>query len=233
MLPRRARAGLAVPVAPLLVPLLGLLLVLAGCGSSSDEDDGSAAPSKATAACREKWKDLAGEVKDRDRATTPSTLPQRWTTVAATIDYYATSAKKGDCASTLASQVKAIAALTAFSARVAPYDMERRLEKVRSAAQTYATSTPAPAPKAKKKSKKQPPKPAAVKAALASLTKQAPIATKEQGPAWQQASVIELTSRPAVAKALKDLKFLSSESAGYRSSTAALAQINQALASAG
>jgi hypothetical protein len=229
MLPRRARAGLTVPV----LPLLGLLLVLAGCGSSSN-DDGTPAPSKAAAACREKWKALAGDVKDRDRADTPSTLPQRWTTVAATIDYYATSATKDDCAATLASEKKAIAALSAFGARVAPYDMELRLEKVRSAAQTYASSTPTPAPKAKKgKNKKQPaqpPKPAAVKAALATLTKQAPVATKEQGPAWQQASVIELTDKAAVAKALKDLKFLSGESAGYRASMAALAQIKLALA---
>jgi len=227
MLTRRARAGLAVPVAP----LLGLLLVLAGCGSST-EDDGTATPSKATAACRQKWKDLAGTVGDRDRATTPSTLPQRWTTVAATIDYYAASAKKSDCAAGLPSQKKAIAALAAFSTRVAPYDMELRLQKVRSAAETYASSTPKPAPKAKKgkKQPKQPPKPAAVKAALAKLTKQAPVATKEQDPAWQQASVIELNDKAAVAKALKDLKFLSTESAGYRASMAALAQIQAALA---
>ena len=110
--------------------------------------------------------------------------------------------------------------------------MELRLTKVRSAAQTYASSTPRPAPKAKKgkKQPEQPPKPAAVKAALATLTKQAPVATKEQGPAWQQASVIELTNKAAVAKALKDLKFLSTESAGYRASMAALAQIKLALA---
>jgi len=227
MLPRRARAGLAAAVAP----LLGLLLVLAGCGSSSG-DDGTAAPSKATTACREKWKDLAKEVKDRDEATTPSTLPQRWTTVAATIDYYAASATKDDCAAGLPSQKKAIAALAAFSTRVAPYDMELRLQKVRSAAQTYASSTPRPVPKAKKGKKQptQPPKPAVVKAALATLTKQAPIATQQQGPAWQQASVIELTDKAAVAKALKDLKFLSTESAGYRASMAALAQIKLALA---
>src|SRR6478735_106684 len=172
MHPRRARAGLAVPVAP----LLGLLLVLAGCGSSSG-GDGTPAPSKATAACREKWKDLAKDVKDRDQATTPSTLPQRWTTVAATIDYYAASATKDDCAAALSGQEKAMAALAAFSTRVAPYDMELRLEKVRAAAQSYAGSTPTPAPKARKgkrgkKQPKQPPKPAEVTAALAGLTKQ-------------------------------------------------------------
>jgi hypothetical protein len=215
-----------------MAPLLGLLLVLAGCGSSSDDEEGTAAPSKATTACREQWKDLAKDVKDRDEATTPSTLPQRWTTVAATIDYYAASATKDDCAAGLPSQKKAIAALAAFSTRVAPYDMERRLQKVRSPAQTYASSTATPAPKQKlgKKQPKQPPKPAVVKAALATLTKQAPIATQQQGPAWQQASVIELTDKAAVAKALKDLKFLSTESAGYRASMAALAQIKLALA---
>ena len=228
MLPRRARAGLALPV----VPLLGLLLVLAGCGSSSDDAATASKPSKAATACREKWKDLAADVKDRDRATTPSTLPQRWTTVAATIDYYATSATKDDCGTTLPSQQKAMAALAAFSTRVAPYDMQLRLAQVRSAAQSYAASTPTPAPKPKKGKKQpaQPPKPAAVKAALATLTSQAPVATRQQGPAWQQASVIELTDKAAVAKALKDLKFLSTESAGYRASMAALAQIRLALA---
>ena len=42
--------------------------------------------------------------------------------------------------------------------------------------------------------------------------------------------MIELTDKAAVAKALKDLKFLSTESAGYRASMAALAQIKLALA---
>ena len=58
------------------------------------------------------------------------------------------------------------------------------------------------------------------------------MATEQQAPGWQQAHVVELSDSAAVAKAVKDLAFLSTESSGWRASMAALAQIKVALAAA-
>ena len=62
------------------------------------------------------------------------------------------------------------------------------------------------------------------------MTKQAPLATDQQAPAWQQARAVDLEDAAAVKKAVKDLAFISSESKAYRSATAALAEIRPALA---
>ena len=67
---------------------------------------------------------------------------------------------------------------------------------------------------------------------MKSLTTQAPLATQQQGPGWTQARVVELTDAAAIAKTLKDLTFLSSESPSYRACVALFAQIKVALAAA-
>ncbi|MET0997163.1 MAG: hypothetical protein ABWX73_00485, partial [Marmoricola sp.] len=141
---------------------------------------------------------------------------------------------------TLEAQQKAMDDLTAFAAKLVPYDMERRLEEVTSDAEAYAASPrpPAPSPSPKKKGKKQkrppaPPAPAAIAAALKTLTAQAPVATQQQGPGWQQALVTDLADTAAVSKTVKDLAFLSSESPAYRACSVALAQIKTALSAAG
>jgi hypothetical protein len=247
MLRPRARVGRAPAAVPTsgLVPglLLALLLALAGCGSADNNNDKAAAPDKAEVACRAKWKDLESKVNGRDSLTNPSALAQRWNSITATLEYYASSASSKDCGKTIEDQQKAMDALASFSTRLAPYDMEQRLDQVKADAQRYATSPRPPAPKAspsttkkantKKTKKAKPPPartaPAVVAAALRSLTTQAPVATQQQGPGWQQASVIELSDAAAVAKALKDLAFLSSQSPAYRACTVALAQISSAL----
>jgi hypothetical protein len=220
-----------------LVPalLLGLLLTLAGCGSSGDEAKADA-PSKKTVACREKWKALEDKVGDRASRTEPSALAPRWNSIAATISYYANGAKASDCDTAYAAQQKAMADLTVFSAKLRPYDMELRLKLVEPGAEKYAAGPrpkPSPVPKDEKKKKKQKtapkaPKPSDIGAALKSLTKQAPIATQQQGAGWQQARVVELADKAAVAKTVKDLRFLSSESSGYKASKTALAEIRTA-----
>jgi hypothetical protein len=220
-----------------LVPalLLGLLLTLAGCGSS-DEEAKADAPNKDTVACRAKWKALEDKVGDRASRTEPSALAPRWNSIAATISYYANGAKAADCDTALAAQEKAMAALTVFGAKLRPYDMELRLKQVKPAAEKYAAGPrpkPSPAPKNKKQKKQKPappaPKPANIGAAVKTLTKQAPLATQQQGPGWQQASVVDLPDKAAVAKAVKDLAFLSTESSAYRACKAALAQIRTAV----
>ena len=125
-----------------------------------------------------------------------------------------------------------------MSPKLAPYDMELRLATVRDDAMAYAAAPrpPRPAPSPGKKGRKVrqplPPRPADVSAALTTLTQQAPLATQQQGPAWQQAHVVELSDSAAVLKTVKDLAFLSTESAAYRQCTKALATIRTALAAA-
>jgi hypothetical protein len=233
MLRRRARVGRATAV------LLGLALAVAGCGDDSPKAE---QPSKADVSCRQQWKALEKKVGGRDTATNPSALPQRWNSIAVTLDYYAGSARAKDCGTTLSTQSAAIDAVGAFSTKLAAYDMELRLDEVKSDAQAYADGPQPAAPspsapvKGKVKGKKKPkaappaPRPADIAVALKTLTTQAPLATQQQGPGWQQADVADLDDAAAVAKSVKDLAFLSSESAAYRACGAALAQITTALA---
>ena len=217
--------------------VLALLLVVSGCGSSDENDDQVDQPSKAAVACRKDWKDLDKKVDGRDQLTNPSALASRWNTISATIDYYATSATSKDCGKTLATQEKAMGSLQTFSTRLARYDMELQLDKVKSDAEAYAAAPRPPAPKASKpatgKKKQQaparPPKPAAIAAAVKTLTRQAPVATQEQRAGWEQASVAELGDAAAVKKAVKDLSFLSSESRAYRICATQLALVRKAL----
>lgn len=220
--------------------LLAMLLVLAGCGSDGGEDKSSDEPSKDTVACREKWKDLEDEVAGRDSMTNPSALAPRWNNIVATVEYYAAGASSADCGKTIQAQEKAMSALTAFSTKLRPYDVELRLDTVRADAEDYASGPrpPAPKPSPAKKGKKakkspRPPKPTDVAAALKTLTQQAPLATQQQGPAWQQARVVELSDAAAVAKAVKDLGFLSSESSAYAACSRALGTIQVALKAVG
>ncbi len=217
------------------VLLLSVLLATTGCGSEDAEK--SEGPSKAATSCREQWKDLESEVEGLGARTNPSALPSRWNTIAATIDYYATSAQSSDCGKTLESQEKAMDDLSAFGTRLAPYDMELRLGDAQADAEKYAAGpVPAnPSPSPTKKGKKQPkrtpppPSPADIALALKTLTAQAPVATRQQLAGWQQAAVTDLADTTAVAKSVKDLAFLSSESAAYRACMLALAQIRKAL----
>lgn len=228
------------PVAwPVAVLLLTLVLGLSGCGSEADETDG---PSEKAVACRKEWKALEEKVDGRDSMTNPSALSARWNSIAATIDYYATSGSAKDCGGTLSGQESAMDALDAFGTKLAAYDMELRLDKVKGDAQAYASAprppapSPSPSPSPTKKGKKPkqkppplPPKPSDIATALKILTQQAPLATQQQGPGWQQARVTELGDTTAVTKAVSDLAFLSSESQAYRSCTAALTLISTAL----
>jgi hypothetical protein len=219
---------------------VALALLLGGCRSGGDSSDGA---SEDALACRGEWEDLGRQVQGNDAQTNPSALAPRWQSVAATIDYYATSATKSDCGEAISKQKDAISALTAFGEKLAPYDMELRLEQIRDDAETYAAGprppapSPSPTPKNKlQKEQKQPPAPpapAVVAAAVKSLTGQARVATQQQGPGWEQARVTELTDAAAVARTIKDLAFLSTQSPAYRSCAAALALIRVALAATG
>jgi hypothetical protein len=221
-----------------LAAALGLTM-LSACGDDAGTKQDQ--PSKAALACRAKWQHLGEDIKPEVDLTQPSALPRRWNTVAATVDYYRTTATKADCGDRLDEQQQAIASLKTFSARLTGFDMQAQLALVKQDAQAYASGpwpaapTPSPSPKKKHKQKKQPkpvrpPKPALVARALATLTTQAPIATQQQSPGWEQASVIDLSDTAATAKSVKDLQFLSTQSSGWRASQAALLLIRTALA---
>jgi hypothetical protein len=214
------------------------LAMLTGCG----DDPGSKQdqPSKATLACRATWKHLGEDIAPQVALTEPSALPRRWNTVAATVDYYRTTATKADCGDRIDQQEQAISSLKAFSARLTGFDMQAQLGLVAQDAQTYAAGpwpaapTPSPAPK-KKKGKRlpkpvRPPKPALVGAALTALKAEAPVATQQQGPGWEEASVIDLDDTAATTKTIKDLQFLSTQSTGWHACQVALATIRAALA---
>jgi hypothetical protein len=229
----RARTG---PV------VLGVVvaLLLGGCGGLDAQGSLDMGPDRATATCRGHWMDLGALVRGHDEKSNPSALAQRWNTIVVTIDYYARSAKASGCDAAIADQKAAISRLTAFSTKLAHYDLELRLQQVRDAATSYAAG-PAPSPsstptdKKKTPGKKTGPKrptPAQVGAALKSCTTQAPLATRQQGPGWEQAQVIELTDRAAITKAVKDLALLSSQSPAWRSCQTSLARIKSALAPA-
>jgi hypothetical protein len=218
-----------------LVPalLLGLLLTLAGCGSSEEEAK-AGAPSKDTVACRHQWKALEDEVGDRASRREPSALAPRWNSVAATTSYYANGAQAADCDTALNAQQKAMDDLTAFGARLRPYDMELRLRLVKPGAEQYAARPrpkPGPAPREKNKREQaaRAAKPSDIGAALMTFTKQAPRATRQQGAGWEQARVVDLADNAAVARTIKDLRFLSSESSAYRACKALSAQIRTAV----
>jgi hypothetical protein len=232
MSPRRARVrrhGAAAGVAVVLV------MGLAGCGS--DESAKPEGPSRAALQCREQWNALGGEIADKDERTNPSALAPRWGSISAAVEHYRSAAEGSDCDETLEKEKSAVAKLTSFSSKLARFDMELRLVQVRDEAAKYAQGPRPPAPKAEKgkKGKKQkraprPPKPAEVAAALKTLTRQAPAATEQQRPGWQQAEAIDLDDAKAVKKAVKDLDFLSEESKAFRASSSALATIRRALA---
>ncbi len=227
----------AAPAATVLV-----LLLASGCagGASSQASDaaggsggsggsGTSAPDDATKACRTKWEALGRDVAGRDTATTPSTLPGRWNSVAATIDYYVTSATAKDCGSTLSGQRTAMSRLEAFNERLAPWDLALTASRLREDAATYAgRSKPVKVPGKKGRPARTGPQPKAVARAMATLRKQAPLAARQQGPAWQQATATDPGDRAAVAKAVKDVRFLSSESAAYRAGSRAADQVRAA-----
>ena len=224
--------------------LVGCVLLAGGCGSGSAggsetaEADGADVSAEARS-CRSEWKDLGQQVDGRDRAPNPSALAARWTSIAATTDYYAVRATEDDCGSALAASRTAVTDLEEFTERLAGYDMQRRLQQVYADATAYAngprpSASPLPKGSSKKERRKakqeRPPAPATIAEDLATLRKRAPAATEDQEPAWRQARVVDLDDAKAVDKAVEDLALLSRESAAYRACAAALARIRTALA---
>lgn len=216
--------------------LVAVATLAAGCGSGDPAARPSHSPDAATSQCRAKWAELADDIEGNEKDTEPSALAERWNTVVATVDYYASSARSSDCEDRLATQRKAITALEDFEKSLQPWDMEHQLAAVQSRAQDYSAPTGSKGKKGKSESGKKhgkdaPPSTAAVKKALGILRKQAPTASDDQRPAWQETHVVDLANKAAVKRARKDLDFLSHQSKAWRACEDAVKVIRKALRS--
>lgn len=225
-----ARAHGAHATFPVVLGLAVMLsAVLSGCGIASGSDDARADPPSAAATkCRTEWSTLGDQLAKRAAATTPSTLPSRQNTLVATVDYYAKTGTAKDCGAALDKVRRSLVAETALSRKVAAYDLELALAQVRGPATAYASQKAATG-KAAGRGAARRPKPAQVAVALRTLTTQAPLASAQQESAWQQVEVLSLDDSRALAKSLKDLAFVSSQSPAYRSGRQALATIRSAI----
>lgn len=227
---RRERVGLTAGLGV----LLAAIALTGACGTAEKPAArATRSPDQATSQCRAKWADLAQRIEGNQRQEEPSALADRWNSVVATADYYATSARSGDCTTRLDDQEKAISRLRSFEKSLQPWDMEHQLSDVETRADAYASS-PRPKPSTGKKGgdsggKDSAPSPAAVKKALATLRRLAPTATEDQRPGWQQAEVVDLQDESAVKKARNDLDFLSHQSKAWRSCDDAVRLIRKAL----
>lgn len=211
------------------VPLLALALLTGGCAPFASDDgpqarqaSASQEPSAEDSACREKWRDLAGEVEERADDEHPSSLAGRWTSVAASLDYYAVNASASDCEKTLPAQEKQVGELDDFIDSIREHDVLWQHDRLEERATAYAP------PKDGRKGS-EPPSQASVRKALRTMEQRAERAEKDQQPGWQQATVVELDDAKAVRKARKDLAFLSEESAAWRAADEAQRTIERAL----
>lgn len=218
----------------LVVPLAAALLALAGCGGSDDEPSAGGdqeGASDAALACRADWRAfeerLAQARPGGDTPATPSTLPSRWVTLAAEVDYYAGSAAAADCDERLPAAQRTVRQLDDFSGTLRRYDMERRLAGYERDAALAAYARPSGREGRAAPSARQ------VRGALTDLRRLAPQATGEQAAAWQQAAVADLGDDEARDRAVADLRVVSGESAAFRDAAAAARVLDRAVAASG
>lgn len=200
-------------------------LVLAGCTSTPQ----TVAPPPAALKCRKQWTQLVGSLAQQGKQSNPSDLASRWTTIAATAQYYETSASAADCGSTLSDTKQTIQQTQAFIIKIRSYDMVYRTASVAPQATDYLTNK---LPKAKKIKGKRvvPPTKAAVRKALSTLKSQARASATNMQDGWGEADQVDLTNAKAVAKTLSDLKFLAGDSSAYQACAGALKVLERAAA---
>lgn len=217
----------------LVVPLAAVLLTLAGCGGDDEADDGSGqeGASEAALACRAEWRGVEETLPQAGPGDggppTPSWLGSRRVTLAAEVDYYATSATAADCEERLPAARRTARQIDDFGASLRRYDMEQRLAGYERGAALAAYARPSGREGRAAPSVRQ------VRAALTGLRRLAPQATGEQSAAWQQAAVVDLGDERARERAVADLRVVSGESAAYRDAAAAARVLDRAVAATG
>ena len=208
------RGGVAAVVA-------GLLLA-AGCGSGAPATSGgaSSSPDKATLDCRAQWRSLGAQLAGRDQKPYPSDLADRWNSVLAAVDYYASSAASSDCDAPLTAQRAAADRISAFTRALRVYDVRYRLAQLQGTATAYVRA-PTPRKLPESGARRLPPR-KIVQTALAVATKTAPAAIADMKDGWAEANAVDLSNPAGRAKALGDLKFLAGDSLPYQRCVAAL-----------
>lgn len=212
--------------------VLALVVGTTACGAQRTETEKG--PDRATLDCRQQWSDLGDTLRGRDAQSTPSALADRWNSVIATIDYYADSATADDCSTTLSGQQTRIAQLEEFSARLHRFDVGYLMSDVAGLATDYL-ARPLPPPRRtvakaghkpatgkRKVTTVKPPSKADVRTALATLQKDADLATADMRAGWEEANSIDLSDPAQQRQTIKDLTFLAGDSAPFQASLAAI-----------
>lgn len=205
------------------------LAVLAGCGDAGRATAPAhpRAGTPAAVACRARWQQLTNSLAGRDQQVDPSDLADRWTTVLATAQYYATSATAGDCGSALREQQHTVRALQDWSARLRAYDVPSRFGDLAPVATDYLLA-PLPAVRHDHGTVQKPPSKRQVQQALTTLQNTATLATTDMRAGWDEADAVDLGDAAAVRRTLKDLAFLAGDSTPYQQCEAALRVLERA-----
>lgn len=185
---------------------LALATALAGCGA--DPAPAAKPLTQTVKQCQARWRDVAESVLGLDQDTNPSALASRWTSVSATVDYYATSTSAKNCQAIIETQVRAITALREFSEKLQPYDMAYQVGRVSAAVDLYLHD---PVPKSARNAdgkRVKAPTHAKVSEAIQTLTDQAADANAELQPGWAQLASVSLDDADAVSSAIDDLDLL-------------------------
>lgn len=227
---RRGSAAAAAVLVGAVLPLAGL----AGCGGTTAPADAgvtSTAPDAGAADCRAQWRQMADSLTGRDQQVDPSDLADRWTSVLATAQYYATSATAQDCGAALTGQQDAVRKIQAWSAQLRDFDVPYRFAALAPVATDYLLASPSPSRSAS--AGRQPGKgPTAqqLQAALTTLQDTATLATTDMQAGWDEATAVDLDDAAAVKRTLDDLAFLARDSTPYQKCLAALIVLERARA---
>lgn len=203
--------------------------VVTACGDSGQAPSEAHPPDAAAAAvgCRERWQQVAGSLAGRDQQVNPSDLAERWTSVLATAQYYATSATAGDCGATLRAAQDTIGRIQDWSAKLRRYDVPSRFGALAPVATDYLLA-PLPSPRRDHGTVERPPTKAQVRRALTTLQDSATLATTDMQAGWDEADAVDLTDQAAVRRTLADLDFLAGDSTPFQQCAGALAVLERA-----
>lgn len=200
-------------------------LALTGCTSGPKHPSGPTA-----ARCRHQWQQLNASVQQVSQSR-PSDLGPRWTTLGATVQYYATSARPKDCGSTLSGMKQTIGRTRSMMTRLRPFDMVYRTAVLAPKATSYL-SNPLPKPRKVKHKHGQtrvvPPPKKKVRQALKLLRSQAKKAATDMQDGWDEADQVDLTDAKAVKHLMGDMRFLAGDSTPYQACLPAVKVLQKA-----
>lgn len=214
--PALARVG---PVALALCLVAGTPACSGGGPSAAERSRG---PTRAAQACRHRWAALADQLNARAGQTDASAQADRWNALSAGALYYASNATATDCGQPLTREHQRVAALEAYTSRLAGYDMPRQVRLLSPAVRHYlAAPLPKPAratagPGHHRHTRPlRPPSKWQVRVALRRLHAAAPREMTDLAPAWRQAAAVDIGDPAQVRRAVAGLRLLAGDSSAY------------------